>query len=172
MECVPASGVSNSSSVSLLSLPDSLLSLVLSLLPAPALVRLSSTCRRLARLAWQPELWTSILLSDERLDVDRAIRSILARLVWGPRAGGREEPLRGAGGVTTVRLGGSARLTDRTLALLARNCPSLTRLELQRCRNVTNGGILDLMTRCSKIQHLDLTGNSDLNTAGNNCKVF
>ena len=76
-------------------------------------------------------------------------------------AGGREreEPLRGAGSVLTVRLGGSARLTDRTLALLARNCPSLTRLELQRCRNVTNGGILDLMTRCPRIQHLDLTGN-------------
>ena len=149
------------SSVSLLSLPDSLLTRLLSHLSSPDLARLSSTCRRLARLAWQPHLWTNIQLADERLDVDRAIRSILARLVWGPRARGREreEPLRGAASVTTVRLGGSARLTDRTLALLARNCPSLTRLELQRCRNVTNGGILDLMTRCSRLQHLDLTGN-------------
>ena len=156
------------SSVSLLSLPDSLLTRLLSLLSSPDLARLSSTCRRLSRLAWQPELWTNILLADERLDVDRAIRSILARLVWGPRAGAREEPLRGAVSVLTVRLGGSARLTDRTLALLARNCPSLTRLELQRCRNVTNGGILDLMTRCSRLQHLDLTGNCELN----NCVVF
>ena len=145
--------------LSLLSLPDSLITRLLSHLSSTDLVRLSSTCRRLARLVWPPELWTNILLADERLDVDRAIRSILARLVWGPRAGGREEPLRGAVSVLTVRLGGSARLTDRTLALLARNCPSLTRLDLQRCRNVTNGGILDLMTRCSGIQHLDLTGN-------------
>ena len=101
-------------------------------------------------------LWSSIVLNDERLDVDKAIRSILGRVVWG---GGKEEPLRGAVCVETVRLGGAARLTDRTLALLARNCPSLTRLELQRCRNVTNGGILDLMNRCLKIHHLDLTGN-------------
>ena len=161
--------------LSLLCLPDNLLGRLLSLLSSPDLVRLSSTCRRLARLAWQPHLWTNIQLADERLDVDRAIRSILARLVWG--GGAREEPLRGAASVTTVRLGGSARLTDRTLALLARNCPSLTRLELQRCRNVTNGGILDLMTRCARVQHLDLTGKlrtdlymmaSWLNTARNN----
>ena len=140
---------------SLLCLPDLLLSKVLAHLPTLHLVRVSSTCRRLRRLSWQPELWSTILLSDERLDVDKVIRSILARLVWG---GGREEPLRGASCVETVRLGGSARLTDRTLALLARNCPQLSRLELQRCRNVTNGGLLDLMTRCTKINHLDLTG--------------
>ena len=170
LEVVPASNLSPVSLLSLLSLPDSLLTRLLSHLSAPDLARLSSTCRRLARLAWQPQLWTNILLADERLDVDRAIRSILARLVWGPRAGGREreEPLRGAVSVLTVRLGGSARLTDRTLALLARNCPSLARLELQRCRNVTNGGILDLMTRCSRLQHLDLTGK----TVNNNSSLL
>ena len=92
LEAVPASGVSNLSYsvplLSLLSLPDTLITRLLSHLSSTDLVRLSSTCRRLARLAWQPELWTNILLADERLDVDRAIRSILARLVWGPRAGG------------------------------------------------------------------------------------
>ena len=144
--------------LTLLSLPDLLLTRILSHLPSLHLARLSNTSRRLRRLSWQPELWTTIALSEERLDVDKAIRSILGRLVWG---GGREEPLRGASSVETVRLGGCTRLTDRTLALLARNCPQLQRLELQRCRNVTNGGLLDLMTRCSKINHLDLTGKTN-----------
>ena len=26
------------------------------------------------------------------------------------------------------------------------------------CRNVTNGGILDVLARCTKLDHLDLTG--------------
>ena len=50
------------------------------------------------------------------------------------------------------------RLTDRSLALLGKNCPSLQHLEVARCRNVTNGGVLELVTRCTELLHLDLTG--------------
>ena len=77
------------------------------------------------------------------------MRAVLGRLVNGGH---------GAASVTSVHLGGCARTTDRALALVARNCPRLSRLELQRCRGVTNGGILDLVTRCPHLQHLDLTG--------------
>ena len=50
------------------------------------------------------------------------------------------------------------RLTDRSLTLLGKNCPSLQHLEVARCRNVTNGGVLELVTRCTELLHLDLTG--------------
>ena len=113
-------------------------------------------------LAWQGGLWGRIVLSNDRIDTDRAIRAILGRLVWGHSTRGSQGGNRGAPGVHTVQLGGSSRLTDRTLALLARNCPELQQLELQRCRNVTNGGILDLVTRCTKLQYLDLTGQQNL----------
>ena len=65
------------------------------------------------------------------MDVDRAVRSILGRLVWSAGGGGR-----GAPGVQGAILSGCGHLTDRSLALLARNCPHLERLELQKCRDV------------------------------------
>jgi hypothetical protein len=70
-------------------------------------------------------------LSDSKVDVDRAVRSILGRLVWTTGGGGR-----GAPGVLGAALSGCSHLTDRSLALLARNCPHLERLELQKCRDV------------------------------------
>ena len=75
---------------------------------------------------------------DEDIDVDRAMRSILIKLVWGGGHGGqgasRDRSLLGAPGVETVLVGGCRQLTDRTLALLARNCPQLVYLDLQKCR--------------------------------------
>ena len=137
----------------LLALPDScLLSILARLDSAVAVGRAGLTCRRLQQLAWRPLLWSSIRLTGcDRLDTDRAVRAILARLVGTGR---------GAPSVTAVQLGGNSRLTDRSLAVLGRNCPGLVRLELQRCRAVTNGGILDLVTRCPQLAVLDLTGQS------------
>jgi len=144
----------------LFKLTDAALTNILSFLSSENLARVARTCRRLYQLSWQPELWCRITLSDERIDTDRAIRAILGRLVWGSgkTVKGTQGAPKGAPGVKTVQLGGSSRLTDRSLALLARNCPELEQLELQRCRNVTNGGILDLVTRCTKLNYLDLTG--------------
>lgn len=79
-------------------------------------------------------------MTEEQVDVDRGLRAILTKLVWGgaAQAGG---PVQQTGTVPlgapvhTAQLGGCSRLTDRSLALLARNCPQLQQLELQRCRN-------------------------------------
>ena len=144
-----------SSACHLLSLNDSLLTRILANIRGSRdLARLGATCSRLRTLVWQPSLWTSISLSDSPLVAsDSALRSILARLVWsGPQSGV------GASCVRSVSLSGVTRTSDRSLALIARNCPLLARLELVRCRGVTNGGILDLVNRCSKLNHLDLTG--------------
>ena len=89
-------------------------------------------CRRLRAQCWDPSLWSTIqLVGEAGLDTDASIRAILGRLVWASR-GARGGEGRGAGGVTTVLLGGCTRLTDRTLALLGKNCPALQHLQLAR----------------------------------------
>ena len=143
-----------SSACHLLSLNDGLLTRILANISGSRdLARLGATCSRLRTLVWQPGLWASISLSDSPLVAsDTALRAILARLVWsGPGAVG-------ASCVRSASLSGVTRTSDRSLALLGRNCPLLARLELVRCRGVTNGGILDLVNRCQRLSHLDLTG--------------
>ena len=140
----------------LLSLNDGLLTRILANIRGSRdLARLGATCSRLRSLAWQPGLWATISLGDSPLVAsDTALRAILARLVWSPASAQGV----GATCVRSVSLAGCSRTSDRSLALIARNCPLLERLELVRCRAVTNGGILDLVNRCSKLNHLDLTG--------------
>ena len=140
----------------LLALNDTLLTRILRHVSASGGARdlavVGATCSRLRALAWQPRLWSRLVFSSRHaamVATDAAMRAVLGRLVNGGH---------GAASVTSVHLGGCARTTDRALALVARNCPRLSRLELQRCRGVTNGGILDLVTRCPHLQHLDLTG--------------
>ena len=42
--------------------------------------------------------------------------------------------------------------------MVARTCPQLSRLEIQHCVNITNGGLMDLVTKCQMLDHLDVTG--------------
>ena len=42
--------------------------------------------------------------------------------------------------------------------MAARFCPQLSRLEIQHCVNITNGGLMDLVTKCQMLDHLDVTG--------------
>ena len=138
----------------LLSLNDRLLTRILANIRGSRdLARLGATCSRLRTLVWKPELWSSIVLSDSPFVAsDTALRAILLRLVWS------NDKAVGASCVRIVRLSGVSRTSDRGLALIARNCPLLESLELGRCRGVTNGGILDLVNRCSRLTNLDITG--------------
>ena len=114
-----------SSACHLLSLNGGLLTRILANIRGSRdLARLGATCSRLRTLVWQPGLWASISLSDSPLVAsDTALRAILARLVWsGPQAVG-------ASCVRSVSLSGVTRTSDRSLALIARNCPLLARLE-------------------------------------------
>lgn len=144
----------------LLSLNDGLLTRILANIRGSRdLSKLAATCSRLRTLVWQPVLWSQISLSESPLVAsDTALRAILARLVWsGPQSATSVQAV-GAACVRSVSLSGVSRTSDRSLALIARNCPLLERLELGRCRGVTSGGILDLVNRCSRLTHLDLTG--------------
>ena len=108
-----------------------------------------------ALLSWQRSLWTTIGLAGDS-DGDRAVRAILARLARGAR---EEGALARGLAVAAVQLAGCSGITDRSLAIIARNTGrTLRQLEVSGCRNVTNGGILDLVTRCEGLTHLDVSG--------------
>lgn len=49
------------------------------------------------------------------------------------------------------------RITDKGLQLLARRCPELTHLQTQYS-NISNNTLFDVVTRCTNLQHLDITG--------------
>lgn len=59
--------------------------------------------------------------------------------------------------VEKVMLNEGCRITDKGLQLLARRCPELTHLQTQYS-NISNNTLFDVVTRCTNLQHLDITG--------------
>lgn len=57
-------------------------------------------------------------------------------------------------------LSDGCRMSDRGMQLVSRRCPELTHLQVQYCVAVTNRALFDLVTKCSNLQHLDITGNT------------
>ena len=141
----------------LTSLPDVLVTRVLSQCDAVTRARLGRASRRLHRLAWQPDLWTSLRLTGDsqgsHRDTDSALASVLTCIA-------RADPGHVASHVTRVTLAFCSRLSDAGLSSVSRLCPGLTRLELTSCKLVTNTGLADVVTRCPRLQHLDITGES------------
>lgn len=129
-------------------LPDGLVVKIISYLTSVDIINISRTCKRLYFLSWEPDLWTSLTLTSANIETDRAIKSILEILSRNS----------GLSSVRSVCLNGSTRLTDRGLAVLARRAGLLRQLEVQYCPGVTNGGLLDLVSRCPQLVHLDITG--------------
>ena len=129
-------------------LPDGVVLRILSYLNTNDLVVCSRISRRFYFLAWDPELWTSVSLSGEGTDADLALKTIMRLL---SRNSARSS-------LESLVLNGCSRLTDRGLAIIARTSPSLSRLEIQHCVNITNGGLMDLVTKCQMLDHLDVTG--------------
>ena len=150
-----ASTASNGGSNPFDRLSDSVIVHMLSFLTSNELVKCSQLSRRFYFLAWEPELWQSISLTGEKTDTDLALKTIIRLL---SRNSATKLP------VDTLLLGGCGQLTDRGLAIVARRCPQLRRLEIQHCTNITNGGLMDLMTKCAFLDHLDVTGKNSKRT--------
>nr|XP_040567099.1 F-box/LRR-repeat protein 7-like [Lepeophtheirus salmonis] len=132
-------------------LPDDLLIKILSFLSSNDIVRLSRVNRRFYFCAWDPSLWNAISLTGENTDADLGIKTIL-RLLSRNSAGNAKLS------IVKIFLNGCRRLTDRGLAIVARRCPGLKELEIQYCINITNGGLMDLVSKCHLLDHLDVTG--------------
>jgi len=139
--------------VSINDLPDEALLRIFSFLDDSAqLVRCSRVSRRFYFLSWDPRLWRTMTLSGPEVEADLALKTLMRLLARnaGPATSGVC--------VESLSLTGCSRLTDRGLAIVARRCPGLRRLEVRGCSSVTNGGVMDLATRCSSLNHLDLSG--------------
>ena len=129
-------------------LPDSAVLRILSYLSTNDLVKCSRLNRRFYFLSWEPELWRSVVLTGENTDADLALKTIFRLLNRNAIKHGLDK----------LVLNGCSRLTDRGLAMVARTCPQMSRLEIQHCVNITNGGLMDLVTKCQMLDHLDVTG--------------
>lgn len=131
-------------------LPDDLLLRVLACLSSDELCRCARVCRRWYFLAWEPRLWTSIVLASEHLPVDQGLRTIFRLL-------SRDTP-GVCSAVERIGLSGCLCLTDSGLGAVARRCPQLRMLEVRGCSQVTDVGVSEVVTRCLNLSRLDVTG--------------
>ncbi|CAH1153660.1 unnamed protein product [Phaedon cochleariae] len=132
-------------------LPDELVVKIFSFLTSVDLSITAQVCRRFDILAWTPSLWRVITLDDDGVSGDKAIRGVLRQLCGQGRTGACPS-------VERVHVTNGAKLSDKSLLLLARRCPELTHLQLQGCSNLTNTAIFEVATRCNNLQHFDITG--------------
>nr|CAH7743368.1 unnamed protein product [Callosobruchus chinensis] len=132
-------------------LPDDLVVRIFSFLTSIDLSICAQVCRRFDVLAWTPSLWRNIILDDDSVSGDRAIRGVLRQLCGQGRTGACPS-------VEKIYITNGVRLLDKSLLLLARRCPELTHLQLQGCSNLTNNALFEVVTRCTNLQHLDISG--------------
>ncbi|GFU75252.1 hypothetical protein TNCV_2056951 [Trichonephila clavipes] len=133
-------------------LSDDLILKIFSFLSSNQLCVCARVCRRWYFLVWEPQLWTSVCLSSEKIHVDRGLKTLFRLLC-------RDSPTVCLT-VERISLSGCCKLTDKGLYNIARKCPELKSLEIKGCSLVTNAGIAEVMARCVSVIRLDLTGKS------------
>lgn len=134
-------------------LSDELVVRIFSFLSSVDLSICAQVCRRFDTIAWTPTLWRVITLDYDSICGDKAIRGVLRQLCGQGRTGACPS-------VERVHVANGAKLSDRSVILLARRCPELTHLQLQGCSDITNSSLFEIATRCHNLQHLDITGMS------------
>ncbi|ENN74314.1 F-box/LRR-repeat protein 7 [Dendroctonus ponderosae] len=132
-------------------LADDIIIKVFSYLNSIDLSTCAQVCRRFDTLAWTPSLWRVITLDGENVSGDKAIKGVLRQLCGQGRTGACPS-------VERIYVTNGAKLSDKSLLLLAKRCPELTHLQLQGCTNITNNALFEIATRCIHLQHLDVTG--------------
>ncbi|XP_016401732.1 F-box/LRR-repeat protein 7-like [Sinocyclocheilus rhinocerous] len=131
-------------------LPDPVLLHVLSYLSTPQLCRCARVCHRWYNLTWDPRLWSTIRLTGELLNADRALKVLTHRLC--------QDTPNVCLALETVVASGCRRLSDRGLRVVAQCCPELRRLEVAGCYNVSNEAVFDVVSQCPNLEHLDVSG--------------
>ncbi|GFS54601.1 hypothetical protein TNIN_131281 [Trichonephila inaurata madagascariensis] len=131
-------------------LPDNLIVKIFSYLSSNELCVSARVCRRWYFLVWEPQLWTSVTLSGERIQVDRGLKTLFRLLC-------RDSPTLCLT-VERIHLSGCSKLTDKGLATIALKCPELKVLELRGCSWISSRGVTDIVSRCHSLEKLDLTG--------------
>ncbi|XP_046570267.1 F-box/LRR-repeat protein 7-like isoform X1 [Haliotis rubra] len=132
-------------------LTDDIMLRILLNLPTDHVCRVRRVCKRWYRLIWEyPLLWTSIVINNETINIDKALKYLTRRLSYNtPKVCVILE---------RIILNGCEQLTDKGLHTIARRCPELRYLELQGCSNITNVALFELVSNCVNLEHLDVTG--------------
>lgn len=86
----------------------------------------------------------------EHIKGDLAIKTILRRLCGQTRTGACPS-------IERVLLSDGCKISDKGMQLLARRCPEITHLQIQHSTQ-SNQALFDLVTKCTNLQHLDITG--------------
>jgi F-box/leucine-rich repeat protein 7 len=89
------------------------------------------------------------LFSGDQVNGDRALSNILRKLC----------EQNNTCNVERVLLSDGCKVTDKGLQMISRRCPNITHLQIQFSVSVSNLGLFDFVTKCTNLQHLDLTGN-------------
>ncbi|XP_037948596.1 F-box/LRR-repeat protein 7 [Teleopsis dalmanni] len=142
-------------------LPDEAIIKIFSWFDSCELCKVARACRRFEQLAWKPILWKVISLKGEHLNGDKTLKMIFRKLCGQSRNGSCME-------VERVLLADGCRISDKGLQLLTRRCPELTHLQLQMCGCISNQAMIDVLTKCTNLQHLDVTGCSQVNSISPN----
>jgi F-box and leucine-rich repeat protein 7 len=124
-------------------------------------------CLRWHNIAWEPGLWRSVAVSGG----DRPLKGLLRRLTGENSYCDSVERVALSGpGLTDkyeLQLKNQLIFTNpmsiyfRALLLLGRKCPRLSHLRIvggAGITNITNAGVVDLVTKCPRLLHLDLAG--------------
>lgn len=129
---------------------DDVIVKIFSNLPTDQLCRCSCVCQRWYRLAWDPLLWKKIVINNENVHIDRALKYLTKRLSYNTPTV--------CVIVEKINLNGCDRLTDKGLHAIAKSCPELRHLEIQGCANVTNTALFEVVSYCVNLEYLDVTG--------------
>ncbi|XP_032871065.1 F-box/LRR-repeat protein 7 [Amblyraja radiata] len=135
-------------------LPDHTLIEMFSHLPTNQLCRCTRVCRRWYSLCWDPRLWRTIRLTDETVNVDKALRVLTRRLC--------QDTPNVCLMLENLIILSCRRLSDRGLYTIAQCCPELRQLEVPGCYNISNEALYDLVSRCPNLEQLDVSGCSKI----------
>ncbi|KAK9889287.1 hypothetical protein WA026_004567 [Henosepilachna vigintioctopunctata] len=132
-------------------LTDDIILKIFSFLNSRDMCSCARVCRRFNHIVWMPYLWRNIRINGENISGDKALKRILKKI-------GREGDSGICHSIEKVEIVEGAKLSDKSLYLLARKCPDIIHLQFSGCTNITNTALSEIASRCHNLQHLDLTG--------------
>lgn len=135
-------------------LSDDIIVKIFSNLTTDQLCKCSRVCKLWYRLIWDPTLWTSLVINNKAVNIDRALKSLTKRLSYNTPTVCII--------IEKINLNGCENLTDKGLHTIAKRCPELRHIELQSCSNITNPALFELVSNCVNLEHLNVSGCSNI----------
>ncbi|XP_064643742.1 F-box/LRR-repeat protein 7-like isoform X2 [Lineus longissimus] len=130
-------------------LPDDVIQRIFAYQSTDDKCRCARVCNRWFGLVWDPCLWSTIRISGDEVEVDKALKVITRRLSY-------DTPYL-CMTVHSIVLNGCSRLTDTGLQYIAARCPELIKLEILGCHQITNWALFEIVSKCTNLEHLNVS---------------